>query len=195
MDNFISLVEEYRSKHDIADLFGVILYTDEHANIKKVLRDEDYWESLHEITGERFCVFSVKPEKGKIVLPRMGAGSIGMMVSQWEEPRENKQLIDLFEIKNTSRLPLLLLFTEVDGEFLKIELKLSDSSCEAAFDSLRTQLRFSCDALARVKEENLKNSAGLYAALSMHEQHRAHWDLFKKGFSVLSYIKKFTKQI
>jgi len=42
MDVFSSLVEEQKSKNEVVQLFGVILYTDKHPNIKKVLRDEDY---------------------------------------------------------------------------------------------------------------------------------------------------------
>ncbi|MVF14932.1 hypothetical protein FT643_22620 [Ketobacter sp. MCCC 1A13808] len=189
MDSFSSLVEEHRAKDGVADLFGVILFTDEHPNIKKVLRDDDYWLSLHELTGDRFCVFSVKPEKGSYEFPSFPKGTIGMMVQIWKEPSKNRKLIETFELKDTSNLPLLLLFTEVGGKHLKIELKLNDSSQDNAFNSLRDQLQFSRDSLAKVKEENVKNSEGLFAAVSMHNDHRNQWALLKKGVDIYAYIR------
>jgi|TARA_R110000851_G_scaffold307733_2_gene466410 hypothetical protein len=189
LDSFSSLVEEYRSKDGVADLFGVILYTDEHPNIKKTLRDDDYWLSLHELTGNRFCVFSVKPKKGRYEWPSFPKGVIGRMVQIWEEPAENKRLIDVFELKNTTKLPILLLFTGVDNKWLKIELELDDSTQENAFSSLRKQLQFSCDSLAQIQEENIKNSEGLYAAMSMHKDHRDRWNFLKKGVDIYAYIK------
>lgn len=87
----------------------VILYTDKHPNIKKILRDDDYWLAPHEITGENFAVFSVRPEKGRYESSKSSPGVMSMMFRIWKEPRENQKLIDLFEIENTSILPLLLL--------------------------------------------------------------------------------------
>jgi len=52
-----TLVVQYRADQTLADIFGVILYTDTHANIKKVLRDEDYWRSFDEVSGRRLAVF------------------------------------------------------------------------------------------------------------------------------------------
>ncbi|MGQ4878979.1 hypothetical protein ACOJCM_10470 [Billgrantia sp. LNSP4103-1] len=189
MDSFNSLVEEYRSRDGVADFFGVILYTDEHPNIKKVLRDDDYWLSLHELTGDRFCVFSVRPRRGHYEWPSFPKGTMGMMVKIWKEPAENKKLIEAFELKDTAKLPILLLFTQVDNKYLKIELKLDDSTQECAFTSLREQLRFSCDSLAQVREENLKNPEGLFAAMSMHKNQRDQWSLLKKGVDIYAYIR------
>lgn len=189
MDSFRTLVEEYKGKEGVAQLFGVLLYTDQHPNIKKVLRDDDYWLSFNELTGERFCVFSVKPAKGKYETPTFPKGFIGMMVQIWKEPAENKKLIELFEIEDTKDIPMLLLFTEIKGEFLKIELKLDDSSRDAAYSSIKEQLEFSCNGLSRIKEENLNNPSGLYAALSLHQDERVKWKMLTKGVDLYSYIK------
>ncbi|GLP99971.1 hypothetical protein GCM10007891_18250 [Methylophaga thalassica] len=190
MDSFRTIVEEYKGKEGVAQLFGVLLYTDQHPNIKKVLRDEDYWLSFNELTGDRFCVFSVKPAKGKYedsTSPR--GGFFGMMVRIWKEPAENKKLIELFELEDTKNIPMLLLFTEIKGEFLKIELRLDDSSQDTAYSSIKEQLEFSCNALSQIKEENLKNTSGLYSALSLHQNDRLKWKLLTKSVDLYSYIK------
>jgi len=61
-----TLVVQYRADQTLADIFGVILYTDTHANIKKVLRDEDYWRSFDEVSGRRLACFPF----GRPPLPR-----------------------------------------------------------------------------------------------------------------------------
>jgi hypothetical protein len=190
LDSFRTLIEEYKGKEGVAQLFGVLLYTDQHPNIKKVLRDDDYWLSFNELTGDRFCVFSVKPAKGKYEFPTFPPGTIGMMVQMWKEPAENKKLIELFEIEDTKNIPMLLLFTEIKGEFLKIELKLDNSSQDTAYSSIKEQLEFSCNALSLIKEENLKNPSGLYSALSLHQDDRLKWKLLTKSVDLYAYIKR-----
>lgn len=189
MSPLTTFVEEYKSIDGVAHIFGVMLFTDQHPNTKKVLRDEDYWLSFHELTGDRFCVFSVKPRKGRHDFPRMPKGYMGMMVPIWKEPRENKQLLETFEIESTEDLPLLLLFSEVDDSFVKIELEIDDTSVETAYSSIKEQMEFVCDALAQIKEENLSNPEGLYAALSLHNDTRKKWQLVKSGLNIYSLIK------
>lgn len=189
MNPLNTLIEEYRNVDGVADIFGVILYTDEHPNIKKVLRDEDYWLSFHELTGKRFCVFSVKPKMGKFQIPSVTKGAIGFLVKIWNEPRDNEQLLDLFEIKSTEKLPLLLLFSEVDGQYYKIELNLDDSSVDTAYSSIQEQMKFVVEALSQVKEENLKNPEGLYAALSHHYDNRNSFRRIKDGLGLYNYLK------
>lgn len=156
-----TLVEEYKSQKGVANLFGVLLYTDEHPNIKKVLRDDDYWLSFHKLTGDRFCVFSVKPKKGVYVEPRARTGAsfgvMGMMVRIWDEPDDNLELLELFELEDTKKLPMLLLFTQLGEQYLKIELPLDDTTQDTAYSSIREQLEFSCNALKQIKDEYLKN--------------------------------------
>ncbi len=190
MDPFESIVEEYKAKDGVAHMFGIILYTDEHPNIKKVLRDDDYWLSFHELTGDRFCVFSIKPEKGAYEMPSPPPGVMAMMVPIWHEPSENKKLLDLFNIENTKHLPVLLLFTKFKDEYLKIELKLNDTSIDTAYNSTKEQLQFSCDAINQIKSENLDNPEGLFAALSLHNDHRNSWQVVKKGVDIYAYIKQ-----
>ena len=189
MDSLSTIVENFRASDGVAHIFGVMLYTDEHPNIKKVLRDDDYWQSFHELTGDRFCVFSVKPKKGVYEMPSPPPGMCAMMMPIWHEPSDNKKLLEVFELEDTKSLPMLILFTIHEGEYLKIELKLDDSSVESAYKSIKEQLEFSCNAINQIKVENLNNPQGLYAALSMHNDHKNKWSFIKKGIDIYAYIK------
>ncbi len=59
------------------NIFGVILYTEEHPFIVKVLRDRDYWASLNART-KNWILYAIKPDDHFIhltddyLLPQMG---------------------------------------------------------------------------------------------------------------------------
>jgi len=189
MDVFSSIIEEQKSKSEIAQLFGVILYTDKNPHIKKILRDDDYWQGLHELTGENFAVFSVRPEKGRYEHPKFPPGFMGLMVKIWKEPRDNQKLIDLFEIKNTEKLPLLLLFTEINGQYLSIQLEINESSENDAYNSIKEHLKFACNVISGIKKENYNNPEGIFAAASLQNDNRLAWRILKSGVNIYAFIK------
>ena len=189
MSIFETLVQEYKSNDNVAQLFGVVLYTDEHPNLKKVLLDDDYWLALNELTGKDFAVFSIRPEKGRHSVPKFPMGSMGMMVPIWVEPKENREIIKLFELESTQKLPMLLLFTEVNGSYLSIQLPLKDSSVDVAYKTIKDQLEFSCRAISEVRRENYRNPEGLYAALSLRRDDKLKWNLLARGVGIYKYLK------
>ena len=64
MSGISELVELYRQDESLVDIFGLILFTDEHANIKKVINDEDYWSAFNKLSGKRWVIFSSKQKNG-----------------------------------------------------------------------------------------------------------------------------------
>lgn len=187
---FESLTIEYGNKDLVATLFGVILYTDEHPNIKKVLRDDDYWMSFNEITGDRFCVFSIRPKKGNYTYPKSSPGLMNMMVPIWREPSHNYALLELFDMEDTSDMPLLLLFTKVDDEYLTIELPLKDGSVTEAHNSITENLKAATKTLGRIHKANIKNTEGLYAAVSLQDSIDRKWRIIKCGVDLYKTIKE-----
>lgn len=53
----IKLINDYLSPSNI---YGFILFTDEHPYMKKVMRDEDFWLEFNEKSGVYWPIFSVK---------------------------------------------------------------------------------------------------------------------------------------
>lgn len=183
-----TLVLEHGKDESVAELYGVILFTDEHPNIKKVLRDEDYWLSFNEITGNRFCVFSIKPAPGKYECPHYSKGTVGFMVEIWKEPKENLLLIDLFGIKNTEKLPALILFTKIDDEYWTINLPLNDDSVSSSKNSISERMKFVTSVLEEINEDNLKNPEGLFAAMSLSVDEQIKWKRVGKLFNLYKLI-------
>jgi hypothetical protein len=189
MSRFKTLVHEYKSSHDVAEMFGVFLYMDEHPNIIKVLRDADCWRAFNKITGKDFAVFSIRPAQGEHSSPKFPGGSMSMMVPIWVEPEENREIIELFELESTQNLPMVLLFTEVNGAYLSIQLPIKDSTFDMAYNSVREQLEFSVGAISGVKRENLNSPEGLYAALSLRQDDRLKWKFFRQGVGLYKFLK------
>ncbi len=184
------LTEKYRNRENLVDAFGLILYTDEHANIVKVLRDDDYWKSFNEVSGPNWAVFSIKPEKGHFDFPNFRPGEMGFMVPIWKEPVKNKALLREFDLKSTEKLPLFLIFTHAVGEILQIPMEIDDGSINKAYASIKEVIKIASKAIEGVSQENYKNPEGVFTAL--HHAMSNHKDMrrLKKGLDFYSWTKK-----
>lgn len=185
------LVEQYRSDKDLTDIFGVILYTDAHANIIKVLSDDDYWSSFHEVSGDKWVIFSIRPKKGHYDYPEMKPGTLGLMRMIWKEPNENKPLLKEFGIKDTEKLPLLLVFThDANGNILQQRIKIKDSSIDDAYNSIKEAITVITDAVEGINMENTKNPEGVYQAVNMAVSSYNEWRFIKNGLDFYTWIKR-----
>lgn len=191
-----NLTEHYRSDPDLADVFGIILYTDEHPYIKKVLKDDDFWLALDEISGTEWVIFSIKPKKtspNKSSIKRK-PGALYKMISIDKEPVENKELLDYLGINSSCRLPLLVLYThDEDGEILKIEWKIDEESKDSTYNSLRRGIQLIRQAVDGVHDENKKYSEGVFRAIEMAVDRDIKIQRIKKLTTLYIQIKSLIK--
>lgn len=191
--NWLSkITHSYRSNPELADVFGVVLYTDEHPYIKKVLRDHDFWVALDEQSGPEWAIFSVKPQKGTYDFPNYNSkpGVLYQMVAVWKEPRANKELIDYLGIDSTSDLPLLVLYTHTEnGEILRIKWRIEETSQEDAYQSLSQGIKIIRKAIDGVLDENKKYGEGVFRAIEMAISSEVEIQRIKKGINFYAYIK------
>ena len=122
MNELIKTVENFEKDPTVVKVFGSIIYSDRHPHIKKVLKDEDYWLALDNISGTRWAIFAVRTVEGRTELSGGGPkGSLGMMVQLWIEPSKNKQLMQYLEIESTEK-PLFVIFTRLKQFFFQFEI-------------------------------------------------------------------------
>jgi hypothetical protein len=183
------LVQEYRKQEGLFDLFGVVLYSDEHAHVKKILRDDDYWSSFDALSGDNFAIFSVRPKKGYMSWPETRPGEWAMMVPVWKEPRENLPLLSEFSIKSTKNLPLLVVFTQLESEIVKLEFQLDDSSQEKLYLSLKEAISVIRKTLDGISKENIRNTDGVFAAAAMSYNHHKTISAIKKGVNIYAWAR------
>lgn len=182
MSWIFQFTEHWKHQEGVANAFGVILYTDKHPNIKKILMDNDYWAALDEMSGPKWAVFSIRAKSGHYTIPSFPAGTMGLMIPVWKEPSENELLLESFEIESTEKLPQLLVFAQGEnGEILKHSIRLDDSSPEKAYNTLMTGIKIIAKAIEDISPENLKNPEGVYAAISLSISNHEQWQVIKKG--------------
>ena len=187
------IVKQHVPQEGAASVYGIVLFTDSHPNIKKIVYDDDYWRALDEISGGKWVIFCTRARQGKIGFSPPPPGVYAEMAPIWKEPKENKDLIDIFDLKSTQRFPLLLVFAfGQDGELLKNNLSLSDASVNEAYNSIKTAVKTVTDALEAVHEKNLKNALGVHSAVSLAVQNAKDWAKVKKGVRFWQWLKSIT---
>lgn len=149
------LTDSIIRKKDEVNVFGIVLYTDAHAHVKKVLRDPDYWKSFGEISGDNWPVFAIRADPARQVFPTFPEGMIGYMVPVREETNKNKEFMAELELDDTRNLPLFVVFAQdPDGLLVKKEIRISDESKEDAYRSLNSAVDLVSRAVKGISPEN-----------------------------------------
>ena len=139
MNHLISLLNTFEKRPDLVKVFGAIIYSNRHPNIKKVLKDTDYWEALNEISGPRWAIIAARAEQGDYEIKGGGGplGTFGMMIQVWNEPRNNKMLVEYLGLESTEE-PYFVIFTRLkDGSVLRSITKLTDTFPKESYQRLR----------------------------------------------------------
>lgn len=104
---------------------GFIVYSPKHANVAKVVRDEDYWNELNAISGPNWPIFCVRP-----LLDKCSAAV---------DRKKNEDILNYFYLEDTDRdLPCFVLFAWDDNDNLCMNAyHIDDSSVESTHTSLR----------------------------------------------------------
>ena len=196
-------VERARSlrRGDSSNVFGVILFTQKHPNLRRVLHDRLYWDALDEVSGDRWQIFATVAAAGHWdgapdpqATPTLPDGAIFQMQQVWKEPRENKELLADFQLDDTSDLPSLLVFGESsDGEFYRLTVRLDDGSIERAFASLKGAIGAVTTALEDVRPENFSNVEGVFAAIDLSVTSYKQFSWIKRALPFVSLMAKLSK--
>lgn len=120
------------------DLLSIILYTDSHPHIKKCLRDTDYWVALDKRSGLKLKIFAVKPKQGEYSFPKSRPGIIQMMVPIWNEPADNKPIIEFLGLDDTKNLPIIFFYKLKDNAIEdEIHIKIEGNTEHEVYNDLQ----------------------------------------------------------
>lgn len=188
-------IESALKDEDSLNVFGLILFTNEHPHIIKVLRDDDYWRQFDSLSGECFTVFSARPAQGRYQSRAESHGTLGKMRMVWQEPSENEELLTTFGLDNTKDLPAFLVFARLQNdEVAQCSLSLTDLSEEAAHQRLKEVIAILADAANRIAEEYRMNTEDVFNAFSQQiREFKQREVLFKaiKWIPLIGKIKKY----
>ena len=188
------LMERFKARQDVHDVFGVILYTEADPYIIKVLRDDDFWKALDAASGPRWPIFSIRPKPGRhtLEIPAGRDGALGFLIPihRWHEPSENRQLLRTFGIEDTSQLPLLLVFAQHSRKgVLQTAIKISGDDVDTCYASLRTAIDLTANAVKNVHEENIKSTFEVYNLMEGALQQQIWFRRIKKSIAFAEWLK------
>lgn len=191
MHGLLKAVKSFEKDPTVVNVFGAILYSNRHPHIKKVLKDEDYWLALDDISGTRWAIFAARAIEGRTEIRGGGPpGFMGLMSQIWVEPSENRKLIEYLEIKSTEK-PLFVIFTRLKkGNILKSILTLDDSSIEKAYGRLNKIIRDLTSSIERIEKENIEDYESVFNALNMSVTNIRDIDTLKGLFNIYQLLKK-----
>lgn len=183
-------------KEGDASVFGIVLYTAEHAQVRKVIEDKLYWEALDEASGPFWRVFAAVADRGRLDWSGGGGstGGAGYMVQVWTEPATNKEFLGFFGIESTQVLPVVAVYVpKSDGTLWFLTRPIDNRTAEAALQSTRTILTVVRDALAKVDLKNMTNPDGLLNAVGLAFSSHETWVSVKKTVGVARFIGRLVR--
>ena len=150
---------------NVLHVFGLILFTDEHPYVVKVLRDEDYWKEFDKMSGDSLAIFSAKPRRGAYDMPAPRPADLHYMVQIWQEPVENEELLSTFHLRSTEYLPKFVVFAQMpDDSILQCSLPLTNENEQAAYRRLRDIIRLVSGAARGIAEQYKSDTENVYNA-------------------------------
>lgn len=114
-----------------ANLFGIIAYTDANPNIKKLLRDCDYWDCFDTLSCG-WIIYAIRPEYGKRV--SFSARDDSDNLPRFEY---NYDFLADFGINTSESFPMLIVCALAENESVEaIRIPLDDSAFDEAAKNL-----------------------------------------------------------
>lgn len=174
----LRLIELHGQRQDVHDVFGLILFTEAHPFVKKVLRDDDLWAALDRVSGTRWPIFTLRPKPGRYSPAPSSAFALNSLIQLpevWIEPPENQLALEELGVADTSRLPLLLIFTQLrTGAIGQICWQFeSGDSVESCYKSLSAVIESARSAIDQVTSANIKNNDEILELMrTAHLQYR-----------------------
>ncbi|QHI38708.1 hypothetical protein IMCC3317_41020 [Kordia antarctica] len=181
------------NKSKIDNIFGILLYSNSNPFLVKVIKDEDFWNSLHTNSGTKFPIFALKPKLGYYSLPNQNNHTLYHLIPIWKEPSENQELLKELGIPDTKKLPLLVICTEVNKTYLSCAYEIKGDSINSVFNSLNKFCKIINDTVEKFDEKNLKNNESLFREISKNFEYYVAWNELNKGYGMFKKIRSFFK--
>lgn len=152
------LIEETAVKYP-NKLYGMLLFTEKDPSIIKLLKDEDYYKALHMRSGEQLDIFTTILFKGEFKFPHFRDNQIGYMMPIWEEPKQNKEILALFDIEDSREMPIFVLFgisineVGIDYSFYH-KAKINTENINKTYKSIEEIITIATDAVKILEESD-----------------------------------------
>ncbi|KAF0189484.1 MAG: hypothetical protein FD168_739 [Desulfobulbaceae bacterium] len=148
--------------------FAFIVYDYKNPQISKILKDHDYWNALHDLSGQYLSVFYFeKPvTKKPVYRPDISNNTFQYMTScgPFSTPQTVNDFIkNTFKIQNDFREPYVIFFQTAEYTITNSFLvKLKNEYIEKAFLELKTHINNAVSSIENVLPENKNNYESIH---------------------------------
>lgn len=159
-ENGLTLIKDYVKNSNTSRIYGFILYTESDPYVKKVLRDEDFWDALNEKSGPNWPVFAVRPlvKGGYSFQAPSNPQAIGFMVQTWNEPRANYTVLRNFGLASSNDLPCFVAFMWDDNDELQsMSVPIRGNNMDDCYKSIKEIVEVIAEAEYNVRPEYKRN--------------------------------------
>ncbi len=195
MNWLIKASKEIEDKNQVK-VFGAIIYDESHPYLIKVLRDEDFWNALNKVSGDKWSIFAIKPlgEKERLLTNRACNepinGMMNYMLPVYSQKIEgNKKVLNSLGINANDSDPSLIIFAELNNEIYRLRIRLETCSQEKTYQFLQQKMKLVADTIDQIEEKNLSNVEGVFTAISFALDQDNKFKSFVKGISLLKWVK------
>lgn len=152
--------------------FCFLFHDYSNPQIFKILSDDDYWNALHEISGDFLSIFYIATDEkvfGQDLHENDGIEKRGLHELKTEQDFGNviKPILkQYFEIEEPIHLPSLIFF-QVDGKGVTdyFAVELNEQRIEESFLELRDYIANSVNTLKEIQPINYTNSQAIFNLL------------------------------
>lgn len=185
----IDLAKIRTPKRGEALLYGVLIYTDAHPYVKKMLADDDFWSALDDSTGDAWWLFAARGRQGTVTVSQPKPGTLSMLEAVYVEPGENADLLQAFEIGSTKHLPAVVIFVPTEDGVLKYVVRFSNESVDDAYKSVRKIVQRVTATVEPVLDQNRRQEGRVFRLVEHQLGEMMKWDTLKAGWKVISWLR------
>lgn len=196
VDYILQICHEHKAE-DRAVAFAFIISDLHNPHVNKILRDVDYMNALHNISGKYLTVFFLNDhyvDKTITAARNSNVMRIELSVEPINAPPNitPKQLANVLIEEEILSSPSILFF-QVDNSVVTdfFITKLRENKIEDGFLEIKDIITVAVNSFRDVKQENRKNHNELFSLLKQSIESSEFWKNTKKNYEKLIKIKDF----
>ena len=197
IDKYILSVCEKYHKEKRALVFAFIISDLESPHVNKVLRDGDYIDALHSISGDVMTIFYlhsyfvndllVKKKNSNVMWLELGVEPI-------DAPRtiQPKQIAEMLVGEKISKTPSVLFFQVIDNAVSDYFIaSLEEENIEGGFIELKKIIKIGVNSLIDVYEESSGNYSEVFNLLKTSVEASYFWRKSDRSYKSMMRLKDF----
>lgn len=172
----------------MAAIYGVIVYTNRHVHVRRMLDDDAYWQGLDEIVGARWVVFSSRTE-WPVARPVLNSDSYPL-VPVPQSLSENRMLFEAFGIASQKELPVLAVYAErAPNDVLSTLVPIASQSETAAYESLSHAFEIIGESIEFMWDSNRRRKGRAFDVVESKIRFELQWRTLRRAVSFLQWLR------